>query len=375
MNKFKSSEQLVEKLILKLKDSRSSSEGISLAVALGLLCLRSNRKMAADALAVPNNGFLLDWFPPEVLMVRVICRCLILWDSIEPTRTWMQSQIPNFLLQSVKDNPLNLSPNNEHLVHSYYSTIGGLCFAIGLKYASTGDMGAVKLIEGCFDEIAPLCNLKCKLQNFILAKQFSYAEKLFAGIARNALNATMSALCMVLAGSGSIHHFQKLKTIHEKTSLDLLYGSHIAASMSIGLLFLASGSATIGSSNKAIATLLCSFFPLYPSSPTDNRYHLQALRHLWVLAVERRCVITRDVDTGNIVTVPIEIQVLDTVSAPDSQFSPTILPPLDWITTIKISGPRYWELELEFDNLREQDRNLTIWVQRKSQYLSYSDVG
>jgi anaphase-promoting complex subunit 1 len=208
----------------------------------------------------------------------------------------------------------------------------------------------------------------------MLANQFSYAEKLFASVARNALNVTMSGLCLVLAGSGNIEYFQKLKSLHEKSSTEILYGSHMAASMSIGLLFLASGSATVGSSNKAIATLFCSFFPLYPSSPIDNRFHLQALRHLWVLAVDRRCVIARDVETGDIVNVPIEITVEKAFSTPQNVSSPTILPPFDWIKSIKVLGPRYWELDLAFEDILDKDRNVTIWVQRKSQHLSYSDA-
>jgi anaphase-promoting complex subunit 1 len=159
---FKSSEQLIEKLTCKLKSSKSSCEAISLAVAIGLISLRSGNRIAANALDIPCNKYLLDWFPPEVLMVRVICRCLVMWDSIEPSKEWFILQIPSFLSDSVEERPLNLSPGKEHLVHSYYSVVGGLCFALGLKYASTENPKALELINDYYDEISPLCNLKCK---------------------------------------------------------------------------------------------------------------------------------------------------------------------------------------------------------------------
>ena len=63
------------------------------------------------------------------------------------------------------------------------------------------------------------------------------------------------------------------------------YGHHQAIASSIGLLFLGGGCATLSRTNEAIAALVVAFFPRYPLSSADNRYHLQSLRHLYVLAV------------------------------------------------------------------------------------------
>ncbi len=41
---------------------------------------------------------------------------------------------------------------------------------------------------------------------------------------------------------------------------------------------------TLGTSIDDIAALLISLYPVFPSSPDDNRYHSQAMRHLYVLA-------------------------------------------------------------------------------------------
>jgi len=66
------------------------------------------------------------------------------------------------------------------------------------------------------------------------------------------------------------------------------YGYNMAINMAIGFLFLGSGAYTFSRRNDAIAALLCATYPAFPSSPSDNRYHLQALRHFYVLAIETR---------------------------------------------------------------------------------------
>ena len=38
------------------------------------------------------------------------------------------------------------------------------------------------------------------------------------------------------------------------------------------------------------------------------RYHLQAFRHMYVLAAEPRTMLPRDVDTGHACYVPIEVK-------------------------------------------------------------------
>ena len=62
----------------------------------------------------------------------------------------------------------------------------------------------------------------------------------------------------------------------------------MAVHMALGILFLGGGSSTFDtSSNRTIAVLLVSLFPQFPIARDDNRYHLQALRHMYVLAAVR----------------------------------------------------------------------------------------
>jgi anaphase-promoting complex subunit 1 len=52
---------------------------------------------------------------------------------------------------------------------------------------------------------------------------------------------------------------------------------------------------------------VAALYPIFPAHSSDNRYHLQALRHLYVLATEPRCLIARDVDTHAACYIPIEM--------------------------------------------------------------------
>ena len=56
-----------------------------------------------------------------------------------------------------------------------------------------------------------------------------------------------------------------------------------------------------------MAALLCALHPIFPLSSSDNRYHLQAFRHLYVLASEPRILVTQDIDTGQACCVDVVV--------------------------------------------------------------------
>ena len=89
------------------------------------------------------------------------------------------------------------------------------------------------------------------------------------------------------------------------------YGYNMAINMSLGFLFLGSGAFTFSRSDLAIASLLCSLYPVFPSTPSDNRYHLQALRHFYVLAIESRLLQASDSDSGEFLHIPMTVEVFE----------------------------------------------------------------
>ena len=186
-------------------------------------------------------------------------------------------------------------------------------------------------------------------------------------------------MAIIMAGTGDLDSLQRLRHAHGKYTLPSKFGMHLANHMSLGMLFLGGGRCTLGTSHAAVCALLISFYPRYPLFGYDNRTHLQALRHLWVLAVEPRCLITRDVSSRKIVSQPVTIH----LKGQDKQLkkaimlAPTLMPDFDVIRDFRIDNSRYWGMTLAYDkfpHIKETFiRNQTLWVQRRRGFLSYND--
>mmetsp|Transcript_27279 Transcript_27279/g.84100 ORF Transcript_27279/g.84100 Transcript_27279/m.84100 type:complete len:140 (-) Transcript_27279:951-1370(-) len=130
----------------------------------------------------------------------------------------------------------------------------------------------------------------------------------------------------------------------------------MALHMAIGMLFLGGGRASLSRSKEGIAALLISCFPGFPKSIDDNQYHLQPLRHLWVLAVSWRGLKTIDVETGKEVPVPLAVSISNDIDytivesfhiSPSTiqLMTPCLLPPLTDITSIRVHSERYYPLD------------------------------
>lgn len=123
------------------------------------------------------------------------------------------------------------------------------------------------------------------------------------------------ALGLVMAGTCDIEAFRLLRVLRKRLEQgEMKYGYNMAINMSIGFLFLGSGAYTFSRSERAIAALLISTYPIMPASELDNRYHLQALRHFYVLAIETRLLQAKDIDTGKFVNVNVSVKVRDECS-------------------------------------------------------------
>ena len=196
-----------------------------------------------------------------------------------------------------------------------------------------------------------------------------------------------------MAGSGNLEVLRRLRKLHQRLEKDVNYGSHMAVSMAIGFLFLGGGAYTLGTSNQAIAALVISMFPKMPLDANDNKFHLQAYRHLWVLAVEPRCLLTRDSVTRELVSVPIRVTFEDVLSSvlvrsstsrdvlhgvvlkSKDLVTPCVLPELKLLRRIELRSDRYWPLQLDFasdsNELKQFEKSFSLVVKRKTGYLSH----
>jgi anaphase-promoting complex subunit 1 len=105
------------------------------------------------------------------------------------------------------------------------------------------------------------------------------------------------SLSLVMAGTGDLDVIRLVRFLRSRVGparhSTVTYGSHMALHMSLGLLFLGGGRYTLNTRPESVAAMVAAFFPKFPTHSNDNRYHLQALRHLYVLAAEPRLLIPR----------------------------------------------------------------------------------
>jgi hypothetical protein len=83
--------------------------------------------------------------------------------------------------------------------------------------------------------------------------------------------------------------------------------------MALGFLFLGNGKHSFKQDNLSVAMLLCAVYPKFPSAASDNRFHLQALRHFYTFAVSHRLLVTIDADTEQVVSAPVTVSYQDRV--------------------------------------------------------------
>lgn len=175
-----------------------------------------------------------------------------------------------------------------------------------------------------------------------------------------------------MAGSGDLDVLRRLRRLHGRRHDDAIYGNHMAAHMAVGLLFMSGGQYTLGSSPLATAALFCATYPKFSAThPGDNNFHLQALRHLWILAAEKRCLIPRSVDTFQPTLVPIKVFLKNDSSKSGVNFTaPCLLPDLNTIASIETASTEFQHVALDFkarpDLLEHFRRNPMIFVSRNS---------
>jgi anaphase-promoting complex subunit 1 len=190
-------------------------------------------------------------------------------------------------------------------------------------------------------------------------------------ISRINLRAFLDALCLalaaVMAGSGDLDVLRRLRRLHGRRHDEANYGGHMASHMAIGMLFMSGGQYTIGTSPLATAALFCATYPKFPSTPADNNFHLQALRHLWVLAADNRCLVPRSVDTYRPSLVVIKVFLRSDASKSGIQMlAPCLLPDLNTIASIETVSPGFQHVTLDFaarpDLFQQFQQNPMIFV-------------
>ncbi|KAB7494829.1 Anaphase-promoting complex subunit 1 [Armadillidium nasatum] len=316
-------------------------------LGLGMIYFKSGNRAIADWMLVPNTPYMLDQVRPDFLLLRTIARGLILWDEVMPTYKWVEGHVPTTILQHVHRSGNQSIPgvDYESIHQAYYNILAGSCFVLGLKFAGSANSEAFYV----------LWKYTRMFANFT---KRSVAELAGKSTVETCLCSILLSLSLVMAGTGDLEVLRLIRYLRSRVGLTVStvgYGSHLAIHMALGFLFLGGGRFSLGTSNIALASLIVSCFPKFPTHSNDNRYHLQAFRHLYVLAAEPRLFLPVDVDTGKLRIAKILLRFSDTRSYKDQKYvarAPHMLPELSKLKEIIVEGnvdnPRYWPVQVRY---------------------------
>jgi len=303
-----------------------------------------------------------------MLLLRAMAAHVITWHDIEVhgDTSWINDNLPacyqglpRALSSSKTKRPLQTADV------PFYNIITGLAWAVGLKYAGSGH-------EPARDDILHVLDMFYKIGT----ESYYYDAKLTRSTVRRCIDVLALAAATVMAGTGDLTTFRYLRRLHGRTDAETPYGSHMAAHLAIGVLFMGGGSYTFGKSDFAVASLICAFYPLFPADVHDNRVHLQAFRHFWVFAAEARCLVVDDIDTHRSIRMPVTVTLRD--GAVRKLHAPCLLPELDTIAKVTTEDPAYWRVTLDFESnpqhLKAFRENQTVFVRRCPAGEAHSSV-
>ncbi|KAK5657541.1 hypothetical protein OQA88_3114 [Cercophora sp. LCS_1] len=345
-------------------------------MAIALIYMKSEDHIVARKIDVPDTVLQFDYVRPDVLMMRTMAKNIILWSKIEPTFDWINRGLPaEYRPQAMLTTVTKLSSRDL----PFFCILAGLCWSIGLRFAGSANTQVRDVLVHYLDQF----------MRIIRHPPGNFDVELTRSNARMCLDVLSLACATVMAGTGDLVVLRRLRALHGRDDAITTYGSHLATHLAIGALFLGCGTITFGTSNLAIASLIIAFYPLFPRSVQDNRSHLQAFRHFWVLATDPRCFVTKDVATGQPVTVPIRIGLKPTSASGKAAImaqggtrvpgmaviirrqTPCLLPPLEDITrvTTDASAMGFWNLTIDFEKaphlIEDFKKNQSVYLRHR----------
>ena len=338
-------------------------------VAIALIFMKTETEAIARKVDVPDTLHQFDYVRPDIFLLRTLAKNLIMWKGIRPNDAWILNNIPYefrrfYHLRSIKKLRSFLMP--------FYNILTGLLWSVALKYAGTGDRDVRDFLLKYMDQFIRLSSLPA----------VRYDTRLTRNTVRNCQDLIGLSVATVMAGTGDLNVFRRLRYLHGRIYSDTPYGSHMAAHMALGALFLGGGTYTFDSSPLAIASLMCAFYPIFPTDVLDNKAHLQAFRHFWVLAASPSCLVVRDVETCKAISSPVVITLKARPNNGSTRMlgrtAPCLLPPLDVISSLRTVSRDHWPVTLDFTSNPAHattfQRTRTIFIRRRPARAAYQSA-
>ncbi|KAI1344392.1 hypothetical protein F5Y15DRAFT_366483 [Xylariaceae sp. FL0016] len=327
---------------------RSSAAAV---VAVTLIYMKSEDHIVARKIDVPEATLQFDYIRPDILLLRTVAKHLIMWSKIEPSHDWVRKNLPRRYHSRVQsptqsfDHPSRGPLTSTHL--PFLTILAGLCFSVALRFAGSGNKSVRDLLLSYLHRFYGLCRMP--------NPKATFDDRCVQVTARMCLDVVSLSCATVMAGTCDLKTLRILRSLHGRNNPETTYGSHLACHMAIGVLSLGCGTQTFNTSNLAIGSLLVAFYPVFPDTVQDNKSHLQAFRHFWVLATDPRCLVTKDVKTNIPVSIPITIRLKAERGSHPEEFrtTPCLLPPLSEIASLGTNSSEFWNLEINFSERPE----------------------
>jgi anaphase-promoting complex subunit 1 len=325
-------------------------------MAIALIFMKSEDPIVARKIDVPSSILQFDYVRPDILLLRTVAKNLILWREIDPSFAWISSSLPKAYRVRHK---LVYTEHLSSVDLPFFSILAGICFSVALRFAGSASTKVRDLLVHYLDEFIRITRIPASVRSNP-DEAAMYDEELARSNARTCQDVLAISAAMVMAGTGDLVVLRRLRALHGRDDPDTPYGSHLATHLAIGALFLGCGTTTFGTSDLAIASLLVAFYPIFPTSVMDNRSHLQAFRHFWVLATDPRCLVAKDVTSGQPISVPVHIKMRsqhplsssnDDEGEPEVlvRITPCLLPPLPELASVRTdAGSAFWDIEVDF---------------------------
>ncbi|VEU20935.1 DEKNAAC101822 [Brettanomyces naardenensis] len=351
-------------------------------MALMFMFLKTNSLEAAEKLAIPKTKQLLDYVRPDFLMLRCMARNLVLWDLVDPTKSWVERQIPACVSDSYDIDAIT-ELDSEML--PYLNILGGILLSVAIRFASTSNLVAKQTLLDYLDKLMLICSLE----------PVNYDERIALIGARNVRDVVLLGLSIIMSGTGDLEIMRRLRYLQGATDKYTNYGNYMAVNTGLGFLFLGGGQQAFKTDDDfSIAALITSIYPVYSTNNYDCMSEcvevlLQALRHFWALAVENRCLVVRDMADKQPIKVDVDVELNDTSII--HLDSPCLLPELNQIHKISAcaNGRRRWNADkghpddedykkyfsVEFDFCKSDrkqcdafKKNLTLFAYERTEY-------
>ncbi|EMP36562.1 Anaphase-promoting complex subunit 1 [Chelonia mydas] len=267
--------------------------------------------------------------------IKTLARCLILWDDILPNSKWVDSNVPQIIRENrislhATELPSSEDLNLETLAQAHVYIIAGACLSLGFRFAGSENLAAFNCLFKFAKDF-----MKC-----LSAPTASICCLIFLTLGNRPNSHEENSLFFV----GWVEECKLMGRV--KCEADVPPYTDVLVAIIVY---------SLSTSDSSIAALLCALYPHFPVHSSDNRYHLQALRHLYVLAAEPRLLVPVDVDTNIPCYTLLEVTY-----------------------KIRVKGPRYWELLIDLSKGTHQLKSILskdgiLYVKLRAGQLSYKE--